>query len=157
VVFSEAGQLTTPGGQAVTVCMEVLYTVDVVYLVSWPPCSVMGLEGGVGAAVWAIEYSAMVCVVRKVAFCEAGQSSTVGGQAVALKTAAVWSVDGMGLFEEELVLELERSSVLVGKAMATGALLVEAVRSFCGKLEVFWNTGEEDVAVGRFELKVVFK
>jgi len=115
------------------------------------------LEGGVGAAVWAIEYSAMVCAVRKVAFCEAGQSSTVGGQAVALKTAAVWSVDGMGLFEEELVLELERSSVLVGKAMATGALLVEAVRSFCGKLEVFWNTGEEDVAVGRFELKVVFK
>lgn len=57
----------------------------------------------------------------------------VEGQAVALKTAVVGSVDGFGPFEEELALELERSSVLseveiVGKAMAAGALLVEAVR-----------------------------
>lgn len=142
--------------------MEVLYTVDVVYFVSWTPCSVVELEDDAGAAAWAIEYSAMVCVARKVVFCEAGQSSTVEGHAVALKAAVVCTVDGMGPLEEDLAIELRKPLVLrefgiFGKAIATGTLLVEAVWLCCGKLKVFWNAGDEDVAVEMFELRVVFK
>jgi hypothetical protein len=100
VLFTDAGQLVTVDGQAVTVAVRVVNTVEVDTLGRDSPFEPCGCESTPAVAVTSesatghtVVETRMVSVVTYVLFCVAGQSTTLDGHAVIVAVRVLKTVD----------------------------------------------------------------